>query len=156
MITKFHKRTQVTIYRHKLDKARISITPIPNRYTRPSTTSRPSKLTKTNENTMKLRLQGIILEGKVPIVNPTLGNTMLIQHVSSEIICPLDPLSSDTHTPFNWTIYTIIVVLCTVVLVEGLLCLKGFRPRAIRGLASKSSWGASMRAAVRVMQYKLV
>ena len=81
---------------------------------------------------------------------------MLIPHVSSEIIHPLDPLSSDTHTPFNWTIHTIIVVLCAVVLVESLLCLEGSRPRAIGGLASKSSWGASMRATVRVMQYNLV
>ena len=90
--------------------------------------------------------QGIILERKVPVVNPTLRNTMLIQHVSSEIVCPLDPLSSDTHTPFNWTIHPIIIVLCTVVLVEGLLCLEGSRPRAIRGLASESTWRASMRA----------
>ena len=71
---------------------------------------------------------------------------MLIQHVSSEIVCPLNPLSSDTHTPFNWTIYTVIEVHSTVVSVESLFCLEGSRPRAIRGLASKSTWSASMRA----------
>ena len=81
---------------------------------------------------------------------------MLIQHMSSEIVHPYDPLSSDTQAPFNWTIHTIIVVLCAVVLVESLFCLEGSRPRAIRGLASKSSRGASMRATVRVMQYKLI
>ena len=95
--------------------------------------------------------QGITLERKVPTVNPALRNTMLIPHVSSKIIGALDPLSSDTHTPFNWTIHTIVVVLCTVVLVEGLLSLEGSRPRAIRGLASKSSWGTSMRATMGVM-----
>ena len=77
--------------------------------------------------------------------------TMLVQHVSSEIICPLDPMSSNTYTPFNWAIDTVIVVLCTVVPVKSLLCLEDSRPGTIRSLAGKSAWGASMRATVRVI-----
>jgi len=85
-----------------------------------------------------------------------MGNTVLVPHVSSEIIRTLDSFSSNTYTPFNRTIHTVIVVLCSVVPVERLLCLKGSRPGAIRGLAGKSSLGAGMRATVGVMQYILV
>jgi len=76
---------------------------------------------------------------------------MLVPHVSSKIIRPLDPVSSDAHTPFNRTIDTVIVVHCAVVPVEGLLCLEGSRPRAIRRLTGKFAWGTSMRATAAVM-----
>ena len=81
---------------------------------------------------------------------------MLIQHVSSKIVCPLDSMSSDTYTPFNWTIHAVIEVHGTVVSVESLLRLKDSRPRAVWGLTGKSAWGASMRPAARVMKYMLV
>ena len=76
---------------------------------------------------------------------------MLVPHVGSKIISPLDPLSSNTHAPFNWTIYTVVVVHGVVVPVEGLLRLEGSRPRAIRVLAGKSAWGASMRTTTDVV-----
>lgn len=66
-------------------------------------------------------------------------NTVLVPHVRSKIIRPLDPMSSNTHTPFNLTIHTVIVVHCAVMPVQGLLCLKGFSPRTIRDLAGKPS-----------------
>jgi len=80
-----------------------------------------------------------------------MGSSMLVPHVSSKIICQLDPPSSDAQTPINWTIHTVAEVHCAVVPVEGLLCLEGSRPRAIRRLAGKSAWGASMRATVVVV-----
>jgi len=80
-----------------------------------------------------------------------MGNTVLVPHVSSKIISALDPLSSDAHAPFKGTIHTVIVVLCTVVPVQGLLGLEGSIPRAIRGLAGKSARAASVRATKGVM-----
>ena len=77
-------------------------------------------------------------------------NTMLVQHVSSKVIGPLDTLSSDSHTPMNWTIHTVAVMHCSVVPVIGLLCLEASCPRTIRSLAGKFAWGASMRATVGV------
>jgi len=76
---------------------------------------------------------------------------MLIQHMSSKVIRPLNPVGSNAPTSFNRTIHTVAEVHCSVVPVEGLLCLEGSIPRAIRGLASKSAWGASMRATVGVI-----
>ena len=76
---------------------------------------------------------------------------MLVQYVGRKIICPLDPMSSNVLTPFNWTIHTVAEVHGAVVPVEGLLCLEGSRPRAIRGLTGKFAWGASMRATVGVV-----
>ena len=76
---------------------------------------------------------------------------MLIQHVSSKIICPLDPVGSNTPTSFNWTIHTVAEVYCSVVPVESLLCLEGSMPRTIRSLAGKSARSASVRTAVGVM-----
>ena len=73
---------------------------------------------------------------------------MLVHHMSSKIVGALDSLSSDTHTPFNWTIDTVIVVLCAVVSVECLPGLENSRPRTIRGLAGNSALSASMRATV--------
>jgi len=78
-------------------------------------------------------------------------NTVLVPHMSGKIICTLDPMGSNTHTPFNRTIHTVIVVLCSVVPVERLLCPKGSWPRAIRGFTGKSAWGTCMRAAAEVM-----
>ena len=63
---------------------------------------------------------------------------MLVQHVSMKVVCPLDSMSSDTHTSFNWTIDTVTEVHGTVVSVQSLLRLKGSRPRAIWGLTGKS------------------
>ena len=77
---------------------------------------------------------------------------MLIQHVSRKIIGALDPLSSNTHTPWNRTIHTVIEVHGAVVSVKGLLCLESSRPRAIRGLASKSAGGANMRTTIGVVR----
>ena len=82
----------------------------------------------------------------IPERQPSMRNAVLVQHVSSKIICPLDSLSSDPHTPFNWTIHTVIIMHCMVVPVEGLLCLEGSMPGAIQDLAGKSARGASMRA----------
>ena len=76
---------------------------------------------------------------------------MLIQHVSRKIVHPLDPVGCIAPTPFNRAIHTVAEVHCSVVPVESLLCLKSSMPRAIRGLASKFAWSASMRATVRVM-----
>ena len=75
---------------------------------------------------------------------------MLVPHMGSKIICPLDSLSSDTHTPFNWAIHTVAIMHCAVMPIEGLLCLEGSRPRTIRGLTAKSAGGTSMRATVGV------
>ena len=91
----------------------------------------------------------------IPIQHPRLRNTMLVQHMSSKVVCPLDSMSSDTHTPFNWTIHTVIEVHGTVVPVESLLRLKGSRPRAVWGLTGKSAWRTSMRATAGVMKYML-
>ena len=76
---------------------------------------------------------------------------MLIQHVSSKVVNPLGPLSSNPWAPFNWTIHTVIAVLCAVVPVEGLPCLKSSRPGATRRLASKSTQSAGMRTTVGVV-----
>ena len=76
---------------------------------------------------------------------------MLIQHVSSKIILPLNTVGSNTPTPFNWAIHTVADVNCSVVPVEGLLCLEGSIPRTIWDLASKFPWGAGMRAAAGVV-----
>ena len=76
---------------------------------------------------------------------------MLIPHVSSKIICSLNPICSNAPTIFNWAIHTVAEVNCSVVPVEGLLCLEGSGPRTIRGFASKFPWGAGMRATVEVM-----
>ena len=93
---------------------------------------------------------GIIREDLVPIVNPWVRNTMLVQHMSSKIISPLDSLSSDTHTPFNRTVHTVAIMHRAVMPTEALLCLEGSRPRTIRGLTGKSPGGASMRATMGV------
>jgi len=74
-----------------------------------------------------------------------------VPHVSSKIISPLNPLMSNAGTPFNWTIHTVAEVHGVIVPVQGLLRLKGSMPRAISGVASKSAWGASMRATKGVM-----
>ena len=76
---------------------------------------------------------------------------MLVQHVSRKVVCPLDSMSSDTYTPLNWTIHTVIEVHGMVVPVKSLLGLEGSRPRAIRGLTSKAARGASMGTAAGVM-----
>ena len=76
---------------------------------------------------------------------------MLVQQVSIQVIRPLDPPISDMYTIFDWAIHTVIEVLCVVVSIEGLLCLEGSEPGAIRGLTSKLARGASMRAAVGVV-----
>jgi len=76
---------------------------------------------------------------------------MLVPHVGSKIISPLDPLSSDAHAPSNWTIHTVAEVHSVVVPVESLLRLEGSWPGAIRGLAGKSSWGTSMRTTAEVV-----
>ena len=76
---------------------------------------------------------------------------MLVPHVGSEIVRPLDPVSSDVHAPFNRTIDTVIVVHCPVVPGEGLLCFEGSRPRATRSLTGKFTRGTSMRATAAVM-----
>ena len=66
-----------------------------------------------------------------------MSNPMLIQHVSSKVIRPLNPVGSNSPAFFNWTIHTITQVHCAVVPVKGLLRLEGSMPGAIRGLASK-------------------
>ena len=71
---------------------------------------------------------------------------MLVPHVSSKIICPLDSMSSHTQASINWTVNTVIVMNCLVVPIEGLFCLEGSMPGAIQDLAGKSARGASMRA----------
>ena len=80
-----------------------------------------------------------------------MGDTVLVPHVYSKIIRPLDSARSNPGTPFNWTIHAVVVVLCAVVPVEGLFRLKGSWPGAIRGFAGKSSWGASMRTTTDVV-----
>ena len=77
-------------------------------------------------------------------------NTMLVPHVGGEIICALDPLSSDAHAPFNRTIHTVAEVHGAVVPVESLLRLEGSCPGAIRGFARKFPSGASMRTTEEV------
>ncbi|KAG0637868.1 hypothetical protein HOY80DRAFT_1050023 [Tuber brumale] len=74
--------------------------------------------------------------------------------VGRKIIGPLDPPSSDVRAPTNWTIHTVIEVHCAVVPVEGLFCLEGSGPGAIRGLADGPTRRASMRAAAGVVQEK--
>jgi len=78
-------------------------------------------------------------------------NSVLVPHISSKIICPFDALSSNAQAPFNWAIHTVTEVHCAVVSVEGLPCLEGSSPRAIRGLTGKSARCASMRATVGIM-----
>ena len=85
-----------------------------------------------------------------------MGGTVLIPQVSSKIISPLDALSSDPHTPFNWTIHAVVVMHCAVVPVKRLLRLEGCRPRTIRGFTGKSTRGTGMRATMGVGQYMLV
>ena len=68
--------------------------------------------------------------------------------MSGKVISTLDPPISNVQAPFHRTIHTVIEVLSSVVSIEGLLCLKGTRPRAIGGLAGKLAWSAGMRAAV--------
>ena len=82
---------------------------------------------------------------------PSIRNTVLVPHVSRKIIRPLNPIGSNTPAPFNRTIHTVAKVHCAVVPVEGLPCLEGSMPRAIRGVASKYAWGANMRATVGVI-----
>lgn len=76
---------------------------------------------------------------------------MLIQHVSSKIVHPLDPIGSNTRAPFNRTIHTVAEVHCAVVPVKGLLRLESSMPRTIGRLASKSAGGANVRTAVGVV-----
>jgi len=76
---------------------------------------------------------------------------VLVPHVGSKIIRPLDPLRSNAGTPFNWTTHTVAEVHGVVVPIQGLLGLKGSRPRAIWGFAGKSGWGTCMRATKGVM-----
>jgi len=83
----------------------------------------------------------------IPIRWPRIGNTMLVQQVSKEIIRPLNPASSNVLIPFDRTIHTVIAVHCVVVSVEGLLRLEGPGPGIVRSLAGKSARGASVRAA---------
>ncbi|KAG0637834.1 hypothetical protein HOY80DRAFT_1050199 [Tuber brumale] len=66
---------------------------------------------------------------------------MLVQQVSRKIIRPLDPMSSNAHASFNRAVNTVIEMLCAVVSVEGLLCLEGSTPGAVRGFTGKSAWG---------------
>ena len=87
----------------------------------------------------------------IPKWQPSMRNTMLVPHLSSKIISPLDPLSSDARALFNWTIHTVIEVHGLVVPVEGLLRLESSSPGAIRGFAGKSARGASMRTTTGVM-----
>ncbi|RPA91147.1 hypothetical protein L873DRAFT_1819825 [Choiromyces venosus 120613-1] len=68
--------------------------------------------------------------------------------MSSQVILPLDPPNSDAWATFNWTVYTVIKMLCKVVKAEGLFCLEVSRRGAARGFASDSPWRASMRASV--------
>lgn len=75
---------------------------------------------------------------------------MLVPNMSSKIVSPLDSPCSDSHTPFNWTIDTVIVVLCAVVSVECLLRLENSRPGTIRGFTGNSAFGASIIATVGV------
>ena len=82
---------------------------------------------------------------------PSIRNAVLVPHVSRKIICPFNPIGSNTPTPFNRTIHTVTKVDCSVVPVEGLPCLEFFMPRAIRSLASKSAGGASVRTTVGVI-----
>jgi len=85
-----------------------------------------------------------------------MGDTVLVPHVSSKIISPLDPLRSDPHTPFNRSIHAAVVMLCAVVPVKRLLRLEGSSPRTIRGFTGKSASGAGMRATMGVVQHMLV
>jgi len=93
----------------------------------------------------------LALADLISILQLSLRNTVLFPYVSRKIICALDPLSPDTHAPFNWTIYTVIVVHGEVVPVEGLLRLKGSSPRAIQGFVGKFARGAGMRSTKTVM-----
>ena len=117
-------------------------------------TSRPPKKNKRNRGEPEIKISSLpgwaIPQDLIPIWHPRLRNTMLIQHVSSKVVYPRDPLSSNPWTPFNWTIHMVIAVLCAVVPVEGLLCLESSRPGAIRRLASKSTRSAGMRTTVGV------
>ena len=68
----------------------------------------------------------LALVNLIPRWQLSMRNTMLVPHVSSKIIRPLDSLSSDAHAPFNWTIHTVAEVHSVVVPVESLLRLEGF------------------------------
>ncbi|RPA91150.1 hypothetical protein L873DRAFT_341676 [Choiromyces venosus 120613-1] len=92
----------------------------------------------------------------IPIWRSIARDTVLVQHVSSQVILPLDPPNSDAWATFNRTVYTVIKMLCTVVAAKGLLCLEISRRGAARGFASDSPRRASMRAATKVVFYMLV
>ena len=76
---------------------------------------------------------------------------MLVQHVSRKVVCPLDSMSSDTYTPFYWTIDTVTEVHGKAVPVESPLCLEGSRPGAIWGLTSKAARDTRVGTAAGVM-----
>ncbi|RPA96743.1 hypothetical protein L873DRAFT_1192812 [Choiromyces venosus 120613-1] len=91
----------------------------------------------------------------IPIWRSIASNTVLVQHVSSQVILPLDPPSSDARATFHGAVNLITEVLCKVVAGEGLLCLEVSGRGAARGFASDSPRRASMRAATRVVFYML-
>jgi len=73
---------------------------------------------------------------------------MLAPQVSTKIISPLYPTTSNIQAPFNWAIHTVVEMLSLVVPVEGLLCLEGTRPGAVGFQAGELAGSAAMGATV--------